>query len=48
MSLFFSASYSSTASCLARAVVNNVLKGDFLTAAEIKEDIEVPEMCKIA
>ena len=45
MSSFFSAHYSQTAGCLARAVVNNVLTGGSVTP-NINLNIE-NDMCKI-
>ncbi|XP_012280936.1 probable phosphorylase b kinase regulatory subunit beta isoform X3 [Orussus abietinus] len=49
MALFFSAHYSLTTGCLARAVVNNVLTGGCVTAiVDINDTIESHDMCKIA
>lgn len=48
MTPFFSANYSMTTSCLARAIVNNVLTGDCVTNISENHDVlETNEMCKI-
>ncbi|XP_015607737.1 probable phosphorylase b kinase regulatory subunit beta isoform X2 [Cephus cinctus] len=45
---FFSAHYSLTTGCLARAVVNNVLMGGSMsTVCDINDSIQSHEMCKI-
>lgn len=46
MSAFFSAHYSLTTGCLARAVVNNVLTRGCVTT-DIDLDVENNEMCKV-
>ncbi|XP_014207040.1 probable phosphorylase b kinase regulatory subunit beta isoform X2 [Copidosoma floridanum] len=48
MTNFFSANYSNTTSCLARAIVNNVLTGDCVTNISGTHDaLKTDEMCRI-
>ncbi|KAJ8679774.1 hypothetical protein QAD02_015561 [Eretmocerus hayati] len=48
MTSFFSANYSLTTSCLARAIVNNVLTGDCVTnISETHDALETDELCRI-